>query len=318
MNDSTKRSVACTERLVLLLEYDGTAFQGNQWQDNGPTVQAALEEALAALNVPVIGRVAFAGRTDAGVHALGQVAHVDVAAGGLETYPELATSLNHFLPPTVAVGDWHLTSDPTFHATTCAQWRWYRYRILETPTRSAFIDKNAAWIRPWPKPLDLSRMQAGLEALMGIHNFEAFGCAKKEVNDVVCALAYTDLFVDERGYVTIDLIGNRFIYKMVRSIVGTLLLLGRPALSTPDGQAPSSDLLLSTDESDIRTVMRTILAEGDRSQAGATAKPEGLSLQAVLYPPPWDFFNQHLYVKTMTLQIQELSSNEQKLLSQVW
>lgn len=275
----------------MLVEYNGTEFCGNQYQDNGPTVQQAMEIALERLNIPMHGRVCFAGRTDAGVHAQGQVAHVDVPMGVLDRYPQLLISLNHFLPASIAVRQVAITQDLRFHSTVSAQWRWYHYRIFDAPTRSVWCPPNAAWIRPIvAEKFDEQHFHEALQALVGVHVVKAFGCHKKERSDVVVALPILRAYRDEAGLLAIDLVGNRFMYKMVRSIVGTLVDL-----------AQSQQLTAQE--------MRRILRAQHRPEAGPTAPAQGLSLQGVVYPAPWDFFKNDVYVKKVSHQLQELSSS---------
>ncbi len=154
-------------RIAVLLEYDGTAYCGSQYQENGPSIQSELEAAVNNLTSQSV-RAAFAGRTDAGVHALGQVAAFDVSSR--LTAAEVARGLNHFLPPDIVVRqarDAAANFDPRRHATR----RLYRYRIVNLPMRPA-IDRGRVW--HVAKPLDIVAMQRAATALEGAHDFAAF------------------------------------------------------------------------------------------------------------------------------------------------
>jgi tRNA pseudouridine38-40 synthase len=154
-------------RLAALLEYDGTAYVGSQYQDNGPSIQAALESAIEQLTGAAT-RVAFAGRTDAGVHALGQVAAFDTASSLVAH--ELVRGLNHFLPDDIAVREVR-DVDVGFDPRRDARHRVYRYGIDNRPARSP-LSRERAW--HVGKPLDIAAMQRAARSLEGPHDFAAF------------------------------------------------------------------------------------------------------------------------------------------------
>jgi tRNA pseudouridine38-40 synthase len=245
--------------IALRIEYDGTDFVGSQWQSNGRSVQGALEEAWTQLTQDR-RRVNLAGRTDAGVHARGQVANLHT-----ETTLDLATlkrGLNAILPKDVGVLDvWEV--DPDFHARHTAIRRDYRFLIDCGPVASALLRRQAIHN---PRPLDVRAIQAALDGLIGTHDFGAFAGGAQEGSTVrTCYLAscrVTELW--GQPLLTIDLAANAFLRHMVRNIVGTLLLVGEGKLDAAGFAA--------------------ILAGRDRQKAGRTAPAHGLYLMSVSYP----------------------------------
>jgi tRNA pseudouridine38-40 synthase len=234
----------------LVVEYDGSSLSGWQRQTNGPSVQQHLEEALAQLlqhEVAITG----ASRTDAGVHARGQVASFRTE----RTIPlhGIRRGLNSLLPDAIAIREAAEVGDE-FHPRFSATGKHYRYAILTRADRSPLMPR--AWHHP--EPLDLARMQDAAAALTGEHDFSAFraaGCTAKTTLRRV-----DDIAVTAAGeLVTIDVRGNAFLRQMVRIIVGTLV----------DGFT--------------RAQVAEILASGDRTRAGQTAPACGLELVEVNY-----------------------------------
>lgn len=279
------------QRILLLLAYFGPAFAGSQVQANAYTVQQALEEALEKLNIPLLGRVCLAGRTDAGVHAKGQVAQFDTTTQGLRKIPDLIRALNAVLPDTVSIQDVTATEDSEFHVTRSAQWRWYQYRVFNHPNRSVWMRPDAAWV---PQALDVEAMQAAANHLLGEHDFESFQCPHSDVTHRICNVIHSRVYPDGDD-VVFDIVANRFLYKMVRNLMGVLLEIGLHGAFTPDD-------------------VPRILAEKNRQRAGHTAKPEGLSIMAVQYPEPWGFFQNHVYVTRLNQIAQESRSHEKNIL----
>ena len=240
----------------LVVEYDGTNLSGWQRQDNGPTVQQHLEEALAQLlqqATPVTG----ASRTDAGVHARGQIATFrterPIPLHGIRR------GLNSLLPDAIAIRAADEVAED-FHPRFSATGKHYRYTILVRPDRSPRW-RHRAWHHP--EPLALAAMQEAANLLVGDHDFSAFraaGCSAKTTLRRVESIAITR---SETELLEVDVRGNAFLRHMVRILVGTLSEVGT-------GRRPVSEV-------------SEILASRDRTRAGITAPPQGLELIAVRY-----------------------------------
>lgn len=246
-------------RFRLTIEYDGRPFMGWQHQDHGPSVQRALERAVHA----VTGEDALvygSGRTDSGVHAAGQVAHVDI------TRPigafRLMEALNfHLQPDPVAVLACTIAADD-FHARFSAIARHYRYRIINRRAPLT-VDKGLAW--RVPVPLDAIAMHAAAQQLVGQHDFTTFRSVHCQSASPVKTLDRLD--VSRWGEdVIIDASARSFLHHQVRSMVGCLKLVG-------DGKWSARDLARA-------------LKAADRSALGLNAPPDGLTLVAVDYPDP--------------------------------
>ena len=214
-----------SKRILLTVSYDGTAYCGWQHQENGPSVQAALEGALLRA-LGQFTRVTGASRTDAGVHALGQRAHFDaVSSIPPEKYPFV---LNRFLPPDIRVtAGMQVPRD--FHARFDAVGKWYTYRIHNAPHPSAMFRHVTAHV---PVPLDLALMQRGAEQLLGTHDFAAFAAAGGQAKTTVRTLDAAAV-AREGEAVILRVHGNGFLYNMVRIIAGTLTDVGHGKLD-PD------------------------------------------------------------------------------------
>lgn len=239
----------------LLLEYDGTAYHGWQLQANQRTLQQVLETALAtALRHPA--RIYAAGRTDAGVHALGQVATFRTDRG-LDPH-ELRASLNALTPPDIAVREVVAVAD-SFDARRDATARIYEYRIWNQPWRSAFWHRFTWHV---PRALDVPAMRTAAAVLAGEHDFSAFRASDCESKSRIRRVTHSGL-TEAESLCTYRIQGNAFLKHMVRAIVGTLVAVG-------SGELPPE-------------AMADILASRDRRRAGATAPPQGLVLVAVCY-----------------------------------
>lgn len=203
-------------RIAVVLEYDGTAYRGSQYQENGPSIQAELESAIEKLTGEP-ARAAFAGRTDAGVHALGQVAVFDTQSKLAPA--EFVSGLNHFLPDDIAARDAREVAadfDPRRHATN----RVYRYRIDNRPVRSP-LERNRAW--HVPKPLDVAAMQRAALRLEGAHDFAAFAGPY----DGPTARTLRQCKVSGRcGRVVVEMEALAFLPHQVRRTVGPLVEVG--------------------------------------------------------------------------------------------
>jgi tRNA pseudouridine38-40 synthase len=243
-------------RYKLMLEYDGGPFRGWQRQSDGPSVQASLEAAVQAFcgeQVQVVG----AGRTDAGVHACGQVAHLDLAREvSLET---LRNALNHHLRPAPVVVLEAAAVADDFHARFSARMRHYRYRIVNR--RPALVlDRGRAW--QVPGRLDAEIMHEAARRLIGRHDFTSFRSALCQAKSPVKTLAWMSV-VRSGEQIEISARARSFLHHQVRNMVGTLKLIG-------EGRWPVERI-------------EAVLAAHDRAAAGPTAPACGLYLMGVDY-----------------------------------
>lgn len=248
-------------RIALGVEYDGSSFCGWQIQQQGVrTVQAELETALARVaNHPV--RVICAGRTDTGVHAIGQVVHFDTEAQRNPRNWVLGGNTN--LPEDVNIL-WAKQVPDEFSARFSAQSRHYCYRILNRKVRSSLLARRVTWVH---RPLDAERMHQAAQALVGEHDFSSYralGCqAKSPVRTM------HKLMVQRQGdLIELSLHANAFLHHMVRNIAGVLIAIGQGEQS-----------VIWADE---------ILQRRDRTQGGVTAPPDGLYFVKVEYPAAFD------------------------------
>ncbi|CAM3933523.1 tRNA pseudouridine(38-40) synthase TruA [Mesobacillus zeae] len=245
-----------TNRIKCIVSYDGTGFSGYQVQPEKRTVQRELEAALGKIHKGLEMRVSASGRTDAGVHARGQVIHFDTPLMLPEDRWTIA--LNSLLPADISV--LHSEIAPgNFHARFDAKGKEYRYFIYRSRQRDPFR-RNYAY--QYPYPLDIQRIRESFPYLIGTHNFTSFCSAKTEVEDRVRTLEEIQLLEVEGGLV-FRFRGNGFLYNMVRILTGTLLEIG------------SGDR--NPDE------LPGILKKKDRSAAGKTAPGHGLYLWEVFY-----------------------------------
>ena len=244
-------------RYAFGIEYDGTAFMGWQRQTHeGRTVQAAVEEALGKVaDHPV--DVTCAGRTDAGVHASGQVIHFDTDSRRDLRGWLLGTNSN--LPPDIAA-TWVREMPEDFHARFKATARQYRYVILNRETRPALMRAELTWMH---RPLDAARMATAARHLTGKHDFSAFRSVECQAKQPVRTLKRLHVRrEDER--IVIDALADGFLHHMVRNIAGVLMEVGQ-GKREPDWA-------------------RQVLEGRDRTLGGVTAPANGLSLVAVEYP----------------------------------
>ena len=249
-------------RYLLVLEYIGTTYMGSQKQPNKLpntnktviTIQDEVEKAISTLTKTKTKTI-FSGRTDAGVHAKGQTAHFDTE---LELNPsKFVNSLNGILPKTISVKKL-IKVDKTFHAQKSAKARYYRYTIANRKQRSAW-DENCLLIK---YPLNIERMNKALNYLKGEHDFSAFKKVRTDNPAKICNM-YKVEAIQDGDFIYIDFVADRFLYNMIRSIVGTLLLIERKDL------APET--------------LKEILESRDKTKAGSTISPEGLTLIKVIY-----------------------------------
>lgn len=243
------------KRIMLTVSYDGTAYAGWQRQQNAASIQQTLEDTLQSL----IGEkvtISGASRTDAGVHALGQVAHFDSVSG---IPPEkYCYALNTRLPKDIRV----IASqevDPMFHARYSARGKTYRYQIHNSPHASAIHRNHRAHVIP---PLDIDRMRTAAQAVLGEHDFKAFAASGSEAKSTIRNIRSIDIKKhDELIEMTVE--GRSFLYNMVRILSGTLIYIG-------SGKLPPDAL-------------DHALRSGSRLDLGVTAPAHGLTLVCVRY-----------------------------------
>jgi len=242
--------------IKITIAYDGTRYYGWQIQRETPTVQQVLRDTISmVLNSPVT--LHGSGRTDAGVHALGQVANfrtdnsMDVEA--------LRTALNRLIPADIVVKD-IAEVDLSFHARVNARSRTYWYFIWNCPQQSAFLQRYAWHI---PSPLDIAAMRQAAGCLVGMQDFASFQGADRENGHAVREVNSVHFKKIRKHLILFSITGSAFVKHMVRNIVGTLVDVGKGKISADD--------------------FRNILNQKDRTRAGITAPPQGLFLKKVKY-----------------------------------
>ena len=234
------------------MEYDGTAFYGWQIQPDHPTVQGTIEEALKRILREQVSLIS-AGRTDAGVHALGQVANFHTRT---KLDPEnIRGALNSLLREDIVARDVEEVPE-TFHARFDAKSRLYRYTLSKSKRA---VGRAYSWHVKYP--LDLSRMDEASRCLLGRHNFVAF-CKKSSETEGFCTVLRC-VWSERAEEIRFEIEADRFLHHMVRAIVGTMVEVGRVRIS------PSA--------------VREILTSGERRRAGPTVPPHGLCLVGVTY-----------------------------------
>lgn len=254
-------------RIAIGIEYDGTAYNGWQRQRNGAGVQERLEDALTEVANETI-EISCAGRTDAGVHASGQVAHFDTKADRSDHGWLLGANSN--LPDDINVS-WVQRVDDEFHARFSAITRSYRYRILNRPVRSALQRRRAWWVY---QKLDHECMHDAAQALLGKHDFSAYRAAGCQASTAVREI--TSIGVTRNGdQIVLDVTANAFLQHMVRNIMGTLVAVG-------------------SGEEDAAWA-REVFESRDRTRGGVAAPPHGLTLVRVEYPDEFGIPATHAY-----------------------
>ena len=244
-------------RIHLIVEYDGTDYAGWQRQSNAMTVQEKLEDAVKKLTGETVC-VHGASRTDAGVHALGQSAHFDTQSR--IPADKFSFALNTILPPDIRVSRSEEVGD-AFHSRFSGKGKRYRYLFYAAPHAGALNRRTHAHVI---YPLDMDRMRAEAQSLVGTHDFAAFAASGSVVKDTVRTVYRADI---ERDGAEIRLIveGNGFLYNMVRIIAGTLIGVGSGKL------APGA--------------FERAIESGNRLDLGITAPAHGLTLMEVFYDP---------------------------------
>lgn len=242
--------------IKVVIEYDGTGYCGWQRQANRLAIQQVLEEALHTITgekIVVIG----SGRTDTGVHALGQVANFHTNSGVAEF--SLLRGLNSILPDDLAIKEL-VEVDASFHARYSAKSKVYLYQIWNDPVRSPLHRRHSWFVRT---PLDLDRMRDALAFFPGAHDFSSFRASGDASVSHVRTVAMAGIEVNKWGMVQITVEADGFLRYMVRNIVGTVVEVGK-------GKRPVSEV-------------PEILKAKDRTKAGVTAPPHGLFLKIVKY-----------------------------------
>jgi tRNA pseudouridine38-40 synthase len=254
------------KRLALGLQYDGSAYSGWQTQSDVRTIQDELERALEGFTQTRVQTV-VAGRTDAGVHALGQVVHFDTELE--RTDFAWVRGTNAFLPPTVAVR-WAKPMPDDFHARFAAFERTYFYTLYVSPVRSPMLTGRVGWSF---LPLDVHAMREAATCLIGKHDFTSFRSSECQAKTPVKYLRQID--IREQGdFIHFRFRANAFLHHMVRNLMGCFIAIGR-------GRRPPS-------------WMAEVLAARDRKLAAPTFMPDGLYLAAVGYPENFEVPAPHI------------------------
>lgn len=244
-------------RIAIGVEYDGSRYHGWQTQKDGVlTVQETLETALGRVADQPL-QLVCAGRTDAGVHATGQIAHFDTSAD--RPLKAWVYGANSNLPDDICVR-WAQPVDDTFHARFKAQSRCYRYVILNHPIRPALFSRQMTWNY---RPLDLAAMWRASRALLGTHDFSSYRGVHCQAKSPVKTVQRLDL-CQQDGIIVMEIQADAFLMHMVRNIAGVLMAIGA-------GRQPES-------------WCRDVLEARDRTQGGVTAPPYGLYLVGIEYP----------------------------------
>lgn len=256
-------SPAAAVRVRLDLSYDGSGFSGWARQPGRRTVQGTVEEALSQLlRSPEPPRLTVAGRTDAGVHARGQVAHFDTPTQvWVRVADRAARQLAALLPPDVAVRDVGAAPDG-FDARFSALWRRYSYRVCDKPREMDPLRRHDTVVHP--RQLNLCYMNEAASALVGEHDFAAY-CRRREGATTVRRLLRLEWAREDPALAVATVIANAFCHNMVRALAGALLAVG-------DGRKPC-------------TWPADVLAKGRRDPAVHVAAAHGLCLEEVRYPP---------------------------------
>lgn len=245
-------------RYKLTMAYDGHLFHGFQVQPNQRTVQGTIEQALEKMTKGQHVVVHGSGRTDAGVHAKGQVIHFDYP--GKIPARNMMLALNSQMPTDIVFYESEIV-DQDFHVQYSTQGKWYRYIV----DQHRFVDPfKRFYTGHYPYPLDIDLMRQGAQDLIGEHDFTSFAASGGQIVDKVRTIYYVNISQDpKRKEIIFDFIGNGFLYNMVRILVAALLEIGNQ-------KRPVHDL-------------RRVIAAKDRQQVRGTAPAEGLYLYHVFY-----------------------------------
>lgn len=248
-----------TTRYKMTMAYDGHLFHGFQMQPNQRTVQGTVEEALSKMTKGKRVIVEGSGRTDAGVHAIGQVIHFDYPGKQIPA-EKMILALNSMMPLDIVFKDCEIV-DEDFHVRYSAKGKWYRYRV----SQDRFVDPfRRFYTGHFPYPLDINKMQKAAQDLIGTHDFTSFAASGGQIVNKVRTMYYVNVQEDkENNEIIFDFICSGFLYNMVRILVGTLLEIG-------NGKRPVDDF------------PRVIKAK-NREEVRETAQANGLYLYHVFY-----------------------------------
>lgn len=243
------------KRILLTIEYNGTNYSGWQKQPNQKTIQGEIESAIfksIGEKVEIFG----SGRTDAGVHALGQTAHFDLKAP--VPISKIADILNNVLPPDIVIRKGKEVEDD-FHARFSLKKKCYLYKIYNSPVKKAFLSDRVGWIK---KQLDIEKMKEASQLIVGEHDFRGLCSAN------TCAVNFVRKIFEitltkENDFIYVEVCGNGFLYNMVRIIVGTLVDYALGKITLQD--------------------IKQAVEQGDRTKAGQTMSASGLYLKETIY-----------------------------------
>jgi len=241
-------------RIKAIIGYDGTGYGGLQIQENAPTIQAEIEDVIAQLT-GVHTRILAAGRTDAGVHAEGQVIAFDTA--WRHPVSDLQRGMNALLPEQIVVFELREV-EPGFHPRFGALSRRYQYTIYRAAVRHPFYGRHSLYVE---RPLDVEAMSGAAQCLVGRHDFLAFGSPPQGHNSIREVIRAT--WSLQEPWLRFDIEANAFLYRMVRMLVGTMLRVGSGAITLEQ--------------------FVQVLETRDRDGAGPAVAAEGLCLKSVAY-----------------------------------
>ena len=274
MSDATTSTAAADSaavgvyKVALGIEYKGSRYRGFQRQRAGvPSIQESLEKALSRVAGGAPITLSCAGRTDALVHASGQVVHFDTTVERTEHAWIMGTNMN--LPGDISVA-WARFMPRHFDARFCAMARRYRYVIYNDPIRPAHMAEEVTWNH---RPLDLARMREAAKAFLGTHDFSAFRARQCQAKSPIKTVHHLEL-LQHGCFIVLDIRANAFLHHMVRNIAGVLMTIGA-------GERPVE-------------WAREVLETGVRRTGGVTAHPYGLYLVQVDYPAEFDLPTRYL------------------------
>jgi tRNA pseudouridine38-40 synthase len=242
--------------IKILIEYDGTNYLGWQVQPKGPTIQGILEERLGRLTGEKI-KLFGSGRTDSGVHAIGQVAHFKTESS--MEIQKMQRALNSLLPPDILIQKMEEIGE-SFHARRHSKSKVYEYRILNRNLRPVF-DRGYVW--HIPQKLDFKEMGKATQYLLGEHDFSSFRSVGTPTRTTVRKVIRAEWKRGRKGLVRFEIEANGFLKQMVRAIIGTLVEVGKGKMSAME--------------------FRRTFESKERSKAGPTAPAQGLFLKEVKY-----------------------------------